>query len=79
MKKLYGFYREGRNGYLQYMIDDSYTSKQDFAHDIRLNGYRVINILSEKEIESCINGDIVNSIKEIDVYGIIKESVRWNR
>lgn len=49
MKKLTAIYRDGRNGGT-YHITSEYSSKKDFATDIKANGLRLVHIFTEEEI-----------------------------
>lgn len=57
MKKYIGIYKTERNGYLKNMVQTDYNSKNDFSADLRRNGYRVIAILTDEEINKIKNSD----------------------
>ena len=38
------------------MVQTDYTSKKDFAHDLRANGFKVTAILTDAEIERIKTG-----------------------
>lgn len=55
MKKLYGFYRTERNGNFKCMIVNDYNTKKDFKNDLKGNGYRVVEVLSDNEVQEIKN------------------------
>jgi len=72
-KKLYAFYRESLRGNYNCRIEDCHKSKKDYAQEMRGNGYRVIEILSDKQIKEIIESyktkddNIDNWKKHIDL------------
>lgn len=61
--------RRGRKGYIEHLIYD-YPRKSKFAEDIKGNGYRLITILTDKEIEY---------IAKRREYSFEEESEIWRR
>lgn len=51
MKKKYTAIMKMENGGHIHKVDYDYSSKKDFAHDIRANGYGVSAILTDDEIQ----------------------------
>lgn len=50
MKKLTAIYRQERNGNVNHMTRD-YNSKEKFRHDLVTNGFRVVAIFTDEEIQ----------------------------
>lgn len=51
MKRLTAIYRTERNGNIKNMVQDDYSTKKDFAEDLRRNGFRIIGIFTEAQIQ----------------------------
>jgi len=49
--------KQSRNGYLKH-IESDYNNKKDFTRDLRNNDYRVIAILTDKEIGQIKDNDL---------------------
>lgn len=50
MRVYVGIVRQGRNGNLTNIISE-YDSKKDFINDLRRNGYRVLGVFTEEQVE----------------------------
>jgi len=61
MKKLIAFYRTSKTADFTAMIAD-YNSKKDFKSDIRGNGYRLIGILNEQQVDEVWNARFATDI-----------------
>jgi len=61
MKKLIAFYRTSKTADFSTMIAD-YNSKKDFKSDIRGNGYRLIGILNEQQVNEVWNARFTTDI-----------------
>lgn len=71
MNKLYGFCRLERNGNLKCLCYDDYKTKKLFLDDLRRNGYRVIEVLNQKqidEVKSLGKWDKANCTDEVREY-----------
>ena len=62
-KKYIGIYKD-ELGNTRNMVQTDYTSKKDFAYDLRANGYRVIIVLTKEQIEMVKNYDVLNDTEE---------------
>ena len=56
MKIYTAVYKESRNDFLKSMKSE-YATKADFEHDLRLNGYIPIAILTDEQITAIKNHD----------------------
>lgn len=65
-KEYIGIVRYKRNGYVT-NIKSTYATKQDFADDLRRNGYRVLSIFTLKQIEY-IKGNSTYKMKDSFLY-----------
>lgn len=48
--KLTALYRNKRNGNLKNMVEKDHKTKKAFAKELKANGFRVVAILTEKDI-----------------------------
>lgn len=69
MKKqnLVAFIKSIFNGELTTMWHDDYSTKKDFRHDLKANGYVVYAILTDDEIEAIKNRRNLSTREEIDL------------
>ena len=66
--RLTAIIREGRNGNMKSMSYDDYKTKQHFARDVRANGYRLIDILTDGEIETIATRRDMDIADEMRLY-----------
>lgn len=78
MARMFGLYRETRNSGLQSMDYSDYTSKTEFAQDIRRNGFRVVAVLSIKDCEAIRTRKSGTVQEEMKIYKKYNEiSIDW--
>lgn len=51
MKTLYALYKTEKNGNLKCLESQDYTSKVNFKSELRANGFRVVEVLNETQIQ----------------------------
>lgn len=56
MKVYTAVYKENKNGFLRSMKSE-YATKSDFEHDLRVNGYIPVAILTDNQITAIKNHD----------------------
>lgn len=50
-KRLVAIYRTERNGNLKNMVQEDYETKKDFMLDLKANGFKVLGIFTESQIQ----------------------------
>ena len=50
-KKLTALYKIGNENRIRNMVQDDYLTKQDFTKDLRANGFKVVGIFTEAQIQ----------------------------
>jgi hypothetical protein len=58
--KLTAFYRMERKGILKWMVRDDYETKTSLYHDLKANGFRILYILSEEEVNFIKSNSLVD-------------------
>ncbi len=86
-KRLYGFYRYLRKGDLRLMVTEDVGTKKELTEVLRENGYRVVDVLNEKEVEYLLDeidktDRLDNTMTTIDVLRVLYDNrhvgVEWS-